>query len=289
MSELVSAVIPVYNGERYVAEAIRSVLEQTHPAHECIVVDDGSVDGTSDVVQAFGRDVVYVRQENSGVSVARNRGAALASGEVLAFLDHDDGWYPEKLERQLAVLREDRATFAICATELVDGAGRKIGERRLRVIDDLLLGMLTFNGTEIPSCSSTGVIGKADFVRLGGFDPRLGTSADWDLLLNVVLRGTVAYVDEPLVKYRVHESNMSRDVAATERDMRYAFGKAFGDPALPRDARRARRKAYGALFRMLSGSYRDRGDAFSTARAGAAYWCCDPVRATGELRAALCR
>jgi glycosyltransferase involved in cell wall biosynthesis len=278
-SPRVSAVIPVYNGELYVAEAIRSVLEQTHPVAECIVVDDGSVDATADVVTEFGDRVVYVRQDNAGVSIARNRGAALASGEFLAFLDHDDVWMPSKLERELEVLHAEQATMVTCAMLLVDGQGAAIGEHHMRIRGELLLGMLTFDGSEIPSCSSTGLIRRADFHRLGGFDPRLGTSADWDLLLNVLLRGNLSYIDEPLARYRVHASNMSRSVAATERDMRYAFRKAFADPALPASARRVRRVAYSGLFRMLAGSYLQNRDLLPALRTGVAALLCDPLGA----------
>lgn len=280
---LVSAVIPVYNGEQYIAEAIRSVLEQTRPVMECIVVDDGSVDGTAEATRSFGANVTYVRQENAGVALARNRGAALASGELIAFLDHDDSWLPNKLERQLEVADDD-VTMITCATVTVDAEGIFIGEHRMRVIEDLLVGMLTFNGTEVPSCSSTGLVRRVDFHRLGGFDPRLGTSADWDFLLNVLLRGTLQYVDEPLVRYRVHASSMSRDVVATERDMRYAFAKAFSDPALPDGVRRIRRRAYGRLFRMLAGSYRVNGDMPAALRAGAVWLMTDPIQVIRESR-----
>ncbi len=275
----VSAVIPVFNGELYVAEAIRSVLEQTHPVAECIVVDDGSVDATAAVVAEFGDRVAYVRQDNAGVSTARNRGATLAQADLVAFLDHDDAWMPQKLERELAALASENATMVTCASQLVDGQGVLIGEHHLRARGDLLIGMLTFDGSEIPSCSSTGVIRKADFHRFGGFDPRLGTSADWDLLLNVLLRGKLSYVDEPLIRYRVHDSNMSRNVLATERDMRYALRKAFVDPALPSDVRRIKRKAYSGLFRMLAGSYLASGNRVAALRTGSAAMLLDPVGA----------
>ena len=105
---------------------------------------------------------------------------------------------------------------------------------------------------------TTGLIWRERFFAIGGFDPALSMSADWDLLLRVLLDGSVAYVDEPLVRYRLHASNMSRDVHRMEHDMIYAYGKAFADPRLPEALRQRRRKAYGRLYRMLAGSYRDR-------------------------------
>ena len=282
----VSAIIPVHNGQEYVAEAVRSVLEQTHPVRECIVVDDGSSDGTADALRPFGDAVRYVRQENSGVSIARNHGASLSVGDVIAFLDHDDVWLPKKLERQIALLLESDATLVTCAMTQVDRDGNDVREFRMHTNGDLLTGMLMFDGTELPSCSSTGVIRKVDLLRLGGFDPRLGTSADWDLAVNVLLRGKLGYLDEALVHYRVHGANMSRNVAATEHDMRYAFRKLFADPLLPQDLRRRRRVAYSRLFRMLAGSYQQGGNALAAVRAGALWLFLDPSQAPNALRRA---
>src|SRR5439155_617666 len=90
----VSAVIPVHNGADYVAEAVRSTLNQTRAPIECLVIDDGSNDATAEVVREFGDDVAYIRSERQGVSAARNRGARLARGGLIGFLDHDDVWLP---------------------------------------------------------------------------------------------------------------------------------------------------------------------------------------------------
>ncbi len=109
----VSFIIAVYNGEKYIAEAIDSILKQTLPALEVIVVDDGSTDATSDVVQTYGEPVKYVHQRNAGQSAARNRGVRMARGDYIAFLDADDLVHPKKLERQLPEL-ENNADLAMC-------------------------------------------------------------------------------------------------------------------------------------------------------------------------------
>jgi glycosyltransferase involved in cell wall biosynthesis len=265
----VSVVIPVFNGAGFLAEAILSALSQSHRPIECIVVDDGSTDATPEAVREFGRDVTYLRQQRAGVSVARNRGTALARGHLIAFLDHDDAWLPGKLERQLDLLERTEVPIALCATTVVDARGHALGTKHLgaredlltgRAREDLLTGMLMFDGTETVSCSSTGVVVRDALVACGGFDPALSTSADWDLLFRMLLEGPVAYVDEPLVLYRVHDENMSRSVRVMERDMRHAFDKAFADPRLPLDLYRRRRRAYARLYRMLAGSYRDSGE-----------------------------
>lgn len=104
---LVSAIINVYNGERYLAEAIDSVFAQTHRPLELIVVDDGSDDGTAEVAKAYGSKLRYVYQPRGGIGAARNRAVELAQGEYLAFLDADDRFTPDKLERQLAAFDAD--------------------------------------------------------------------------------------------------------------------------------------------------------------------------------------
>ena len=255
----ISAVIPVYNGERYLSDAISSVLAQTHQVRECLVIDDGSTDATPEVAARFSAPVRYVAQPRAGVSVARNRGAELATGELVAFLDHDDAWLPRKLELQAEALVREQAALALCAVSVVDADGRLMRVQRVRARHDLLTGMLTFDGTVTVSCSSTGLVRRASFLQMGGFDPTLSTSADWDLLVRNLLKGRLAYVDQALVRYRIHGANMSQDVGAMERDMRRAVAKVFSDPTLPDVIRRRRRRAYAGLYRMLAGSYRDAG------------------------------
>ena len=103
---LISTIVPVYNGDRYLRETLDSILSQTYRPLEIIVIDDGSNDGTGRVVAEYGERVRYVWQTNAGETAARNRGLALAQGEFVAFLDADDLWHPEKLVRQMARFRE---------------------------------------------------------------------------------------------------------------------------------------------------------------------------------------
>ena len=165
----VSAVLPVHNGSAYVAEAIRSILGQTRPPIECLVIDDGSTDGTGEIVRQFGRDVAYVRQDRSGVSSARNHGAALAHSALVAFLDHDDVWLPTKLERQLETFAASRAAITLCALDVVDERGTVRRTMRLRPRGDLITGMLTFDGTETVSVQ----LGRTHTTRAAAQDRRL--------------------------------------------------------------------------------------------------------------------
>jgi glycosyltransferase involved in cell wall biosynthesis len=253
----VAAVIPVYNGAAFVADAIESVLDQTHPVAECIVVDDGSTDATAEVVGRFGAPVRLIRRANAGVATARNRGADDASARYVAFLDADDAWAPEKLERQLAAAAElPRPGLVVCELDLFDDAtGAVTGHAAMTPSPGTLLDMVLFEGAQIVSCSSTALLERGLFEALGGFDPRLSQSADWDFLARALLAGPVVSVPEPLVRYRVHSANMSRNVALLERDMTYAFAKLFARDDLPGDVKRSRRRAEANLHRMLAGSY----------------------------------
>jgi glycosyltransferase involved in cell wall biosynthesis len=252
----VAAVIPVFNGEAFVAEAIRSVLAQTHRASECIVVDDGSTDATADVVRGFGSAVRLIQQPNAGVSAARNHGAAAASARYVAFLDADDAWTPRKLELQLAAAtRLPRPGLVLCDLELFDGQGERLGRVAMRPGPGTLLDMVLFEGVETVSCSSTALLERDLFEAMGGFEVALSQSADWDFLARACLTAPVVSVTEPLVRYRVHGANMSRNVALLEHDMTLAFRKLFARSDLPSDVRSSRRRAEANLHRMLAGSY----------------------------------
>src|SRR5436309_2285924 len=118
---LVSVIIPTWNGAAFIGEAIDSVLRQTHRPLEVIIVDDGSTDGTPELVRRFADRVRLVEQPNAGTATARNTGLATAHWENAAFLDHDDLWIPTKLQRQLAVVQNSGACAVYGAVEFFDG------------------------------------------------------------------------------------------------------------------------------------------------------------------------
>lgn len=248
----ISVVVPAYNAERFVAEAIGSVLEQSVPATECVVVDDGSRDGTAELVEKFGPPVRLVRQENRGVSGARNRGVAESQGNFLAFLDADDTWQRQRLERQVDALTASPAHDAVvCATRVVDAQGVELGT----IVPDARLTaerLLLWQATTV-SVSSNLLVSREAFEEIGGFDESLSTSADWALTFRLIERGPLLTVDEPLVTYRVHDSNMSADVHRFERDMLHAYDKVFAGAAP--DIARLRRRAYANLHRTIAGSF----------------------------------
>jgi glycosyltransferase involved in cell wall biosynthesis len=251
---LVSAVIPAYDAAAYVGQAIESVLSQTYAPIECLVVDDGSTDGTAEVAAGFGERVKVLSQENRGVAVARNRGAREAKGALLAFLDADDRWLPDRVERQVGVLADRPEMEAVvCATRVVDRTLLPLGLiRQARGLSprDLLLCR-----AEVVSVSSNLLIKRASYQELGGFDERLSTSADWALLYRLVERQRLEALPEALVEYRRHEANMSASIERFERDMLMAFEAVFADPETSTDVWPLRRRAFANLHRMIAGSY----------------------------------
>lgn len=250
----VSVIIPAYNGERFLRETIQSALEQTRPALEVIVVDDGSRDGTPALLAEFGTRIRAVRQVNQGVAAARNHGAELASGEFFAFLDADDVWEPRKLELQLARFhREPELGLVHCAVQEIDGEGRPLGQRREGMEGWVAPEMLLFRRSVVLGGGSGVLVPRSLFREAGGFDPRLSTSADWDLYFRLARRRRVGFVPEVLLRYRLHGSNMHGNIHAMEHDMLLAYEKAFGEPDA--DLQRLRARAYGNLHMVLAGSY----------------------------------
>lgn len=194
----VSVVIPTYNSGPLVAEAVRSVLAQTRPAHEVIVVDDGSTDDTAQRLAEFGERIVYVRQANARVAAARNTGLARATGELVAFLDADDAWHPEKLARQVQVL-EAHPEIGLVGTGTTDWPGEFAAElpagelRRLTFSRLLLSNQIT---------TSSVVVRRSVLERVGSFDTELFGPEDYDLWLRCAQVSEVANLQQPLTGYR---------------------------------------------------------------------------------------
>jgi glycosyltransferase involved in cell wall biosynthesis len=224
----VSVVIPAYNREHTVGTAIRSVLWQTRPPLEVIVVDDGSSDGTALAVEAMHEPRVrLVRQANGGISAARNTGIREAVGEWVAFQDSDDEWLPTKLERQFAALDASpsppNAIYCgmIIAGALEDGGMDQAGtapRRRIAyhpdpsvtpVAGDILPTLLRTN----PISTQTLVARRETLHQAGLFDTSLKSLVDWDIAIRIASLGPIGFVDEPLVIQRFTPNSITRDTA----------------------------------------------------------------------------
>lgn len=203
MNSSLSVIIATYNRSEFVADAIRSVLDQRVENLELIVVDDGSSDDTADVVRAFGARVRYVYQENSGPSAARNRGMKLATGDVFGFLDDDDLWAPGRLEIQWPKL------FDNPTTDIVLGHTQRLIRRESgsdqfsfveyrRPVRLYSLGCALFRRTV--------------FDRVGLLDEKMRHAEDDDWFMRASsLRVKMLFQPEVTLYYRFHDSNMSLD------------------------------------------------------------------------------
>jgi glycosyltransferase involved in cell wall biosynthesis len=208
----VSVAIAAYQAERYVHDAIASVLDQDPAPDEVVVVDDGSTDGTADVVAGFGAQVHLVRARHEGYVVALNRAIARCRGALLAFQDADDLWVPGRLARQIAALDADPALDAASGSVEMFVSPDVPAERvhRYRIPPPM------------PSYQfSSLLIRRASFDRVGPIDPEAGTGATFDWVSRARAAGIrTAMLPDLLVRRRVHGSNMSRrDAAARDRGL----------------------------------------------------------------------
>jgi glycosyltransferase involved in cell wall biosynthesis len=208
----VSVVIATYNCGRFLPEAVESVLRQTYRDWELIIVDDGSADDTPGAVQPFLADarVRYHRRRHEGQSLTKNHGVHMTRAPLVAFLDADDVWLPEKLARQVGLFRADPDLgVAFARHVLIDEQGRELATRQPPLPSGGVLNEI-FRTNFV--CFSSAVVRRAALASAGLFDPRLCLAVDYDLWLRVALRFRFDYVDSPLVKYRTGHASLSRRV-----------------------------------------------------------------------------
>jgi glycosyltransferase involved in cell wall biosynthesis len=204
MSPLVSCIVPVFNGERYLAEAIESVLAQPYRPIEVIVVDDGSTDRTAEILASFGDRIRSLRQPSAGPAAARNLGLRAARGQFIAFQDADDLWHPEKLERQMARFRA-RPELDLCVTHVRNFWAPELEEERQR-----------YQGRRyaepLPGYVCVSLLARRSlFDAVGQFDVELQHGDDNDWFLRAFDHGAVReLLPDVLVFRRLHQENMSR-------------------------------------------------------------------------------
>jgi len=206
---MVSVVIPTYNRGWIIREAIDSVLDQDLKAFELIVVDDGSTDNTQEILSSYRDKIKVIRQENKGVSAARNKGIVLSSGTYVAFLDSDDLWLPGKLETQLEFFRNNPDAL-ICQTEEIwVRNGRRVnpGKRHKKVS-----GFFFEKSLELCMVSPSAVMMKNELFNTSGFfDETLPACEDYDMWLRINCMYPIHLIDTPLILKRGgHKDQLSR-------------------------------------------------------------------------------
>jgi glycosyltransferase involved in cell wall biosynthesis len=251
----ISVIIGVFNGERYIRDAVASVLSQSFSDFELLIIDDGSTDGTADVIKRFSdARIRYHYQENLGISAARNAGIKHSKGNYIAFLDCDDIWLEDRLMKQHDLLSENAATGAVysdcyIAGESIDDTkyGRGffsiVSPKKGRIFKELL------SANMIPS--PTMLIRKECFERTGLFDTSLSSAADYDMWLRIAREYNFDFLKEPLAKYREHAGGMSKNRAKAIEDALRVFAKFVNDKdsGIPAIARRRYSEYAGYLLR----------------------------------------
>ena len=215
MTTTVSVVIPTFNRRQWISATVESALAQTFEDFEVIVVDDGSTDGSPDMLAETFGDRIRVERlpRNLGRSTARNVGWALAKGEFVAFLDSDDLWSPEKLSRQMPYFGRPEVALVHCWVGKTDATGLRLEresrdlEQEFKVAAGRGYGYGGITQTWCRMYTSAVVLRRELLRKTGGFDPRLSNFEDWDVLWRVARSGEVATVPESLVLHRTHPGN----------------------------------------------------------------------------------
>jgi len=205
----VSVITAAYNHARFISESVESAQSQTYRDFEHIVVDDGSTDNTTEVLQPFQNRIRYLHQENQGVHAALNTGMRAATGDYIALLDSDDVWLPNKLERQMRALEEEPdAGLAYCLAQVIDAAGevktdREVLGRPVSNPRDAYAELLRDN----PVPALTAVFRRDCLHEVGFFNSDFKAMTDWDLWIRIADHWPIVFVPEVLASYREHESN----------------------------------------------------------------------------------
>lgn len=243
----VSVIIPVYNKELYILDCLKSVRFQTFRDWECILVDDGSTDGSLSIIQTFidqcPGDWTVICKTNEGPSATRNRGILHAKGEYLAFLDSDDIWFPEKLAKQVEFMESHRDVDLLLTNYIIFDTGEVNNLRSVRLpsIDKLLsrwLDMRGFGGL----VESTGML-RSSRIRSGLlFDPTLRTTEGLDLVFNWHRRGRVTALNEFLTLYRISPDQLHKKEDLIRQNALLIAGRypdSFSQTRLNQDFQRA--------------------------------------------------
>ncbi len=240
----VSVILPVFNGRRFLADAVRSVLAQSLPPCELIVVDDGSTDDSLAVLEGLPPapfPIRVLRQSNAGQSAARNLAARQAEGEYLAFLDQDDFWHPQHLELLVERLDADAAVgWSYSDFDEMDFDGNLVTRAFLSAAGlshpkRTILECVAFDLMVLPSAS---ILRRTAFEQVGGFDEALSGYEDDDLFVRFFRLGWEhVFVDRPLLRFRIHGNGCSTSRRFIDSRLRYA---AKLEAMLPDDPRMMR-------------------------------------------------
>jgi len=255
---IVSVIIPTYNRAHLIQDALESVFAQTFKDYEVIVIDDGSTDNTREVLGPSMNQIHYFYQENQGISGARNRGILLSRGKYMAFLDSDDRWLPEKLEKQVSYMETHPKVGLLCCYLWRYEIGKE-NEREKRPqgfpknFEDLLRGP-----NLVPT--STVLIRRKCFEWVGTFDTSLPPIEDWDMWLRIARRFDIQCLDTVLSEHRRHPHNTTTDLAKVYQGYWRFYTKIFREYGNFLSDRNAFQKKAISFRYLLGTTYLKRGE-----------------------------
>lgn len=250
----ITTVIPVRNRIKFIDRALSSVFAQTYPSAEIIVIDDASTDGTLGLLTNLAKETNNLRvialDKNVGAAEARNIGIKHANGDLIGFLDSDDAWYPNKLEKQIAEFRSDPEVIAVFS-----GSHVVYNDRSFSHIPapDITLTDLYYSNAL--STTSSALISKSALVQVGGFDPSLPSCQDWDLFLRLAEVGKIRVVQEELIEFLNHEDGrISRNKSGMLTGHEIVRGRIYeriSDPVMLRKVRGSHECTLADIFSSL--------------------------------------
>ncbi|MEO1429161.1 MAG: glycosyltransferase [Cyanobacteria bacterium J06633_8] len=213
-----SIIIPAYNAIKYLPETLESVLKQTFTDFEVLIIDDGSYDNIVEWASGVKNPRVrFLSQKNKGVSAARNLGIKKAKGKYIAFLDADDLWEPTKLEKQLQLFKNNPSLGLVhTAMVVIDEQSKSLGRIFTSNVEGDALEKLLEQNTIV---TSSVIVRHSCLQAVGNFDENLSSSEDWELWVRIASRYSIAHIKEPLVYYRQHANNTTKNWQMLEQDL----------------------------------------------------------------------
>lgn len=231
MRNTVSVIIPNHNYARYLSTAIESVLNQINCNVDLIIVDNGSTDDSREVINGFSGELTSIFQDNLGQASARNTGLKHAKGNLIAFLDADDYWEPNKLEMQIEMLSDDCQFIYTAIRQFDSESGSFLGSIKPKFEGDCRFSYLKYPSTAIvPAGESSALMVHSLIEKVGLFDDRLNSATGRDFFRRCSNFTKFGYVDSDLVNYRIHNRNMSSNSQLMMQDSELAYDLLFADP-----------------------------------------------------------
>lgn len=257
----ISVVIPNFNYGRFIQDTVASVLRQTLVPTEIVIVDNGSTDNSREKIEGISDSrVKKVFQENRGQSGARNSALKLVTGDLVAFLDADDIWLPEKLALQVPLFSDPDVGLVYCGLRIVDpqlvalGVPDVLPKHRGAILERFALEV----GAPVCGGESTAIMRRSLLEQSGEFDLQLSIGGGWDMWRRIASRSKVDFVPQSLVLYRQHGANLSRNLTTYAHDTDLKLKNMFSDPA-SRSVWPLKKKSYGIHLMAMAGAFVNNG------------------------------